>query len=492
MSSWFGPKAPSRVPTDTVAPLRFWDDAVLLKSLVVYFLARYDSLLDAEKLRSSLERLASIKGWKKLGARLRKNSKGEIEYHVPETFTAERPAIAFSHAKHDVAINAHPLASQLPRPNPTRPIIAGDPEIFTPLLKPEGAPTKIDDYLVQDRGQLGLHVVSFLDATLVILYYNHTSFDLMGWGALMTAWTHVLHGREDQVATPVGGDPGSDDFDSLSSLGTNPTEPHVLQKHLMQTAGLVGYGASNIIDLAFRGKENRIVCVPGAFIENLRTKILAELQAEATASGSSEKPFVTEADVLGAWWTKLAVTSLMKADSSRTVNLQYAASARKALGMSTDPAKNPYFSNLFTMLYTLLPASEIIQKPVSHLAREIRRSVVEQGTREQVEAYFALQRQAAGKMVPFFGDAGMHLMTLSNWGKADLYGHDFSPAAVSEDDAEKSQYPSYIQTTQLPFNFPEGFCVIGQDNAKNFWLYGFRIAGYWDKVEQALRETDGL
>jgi hypothetical protein len=40
---------------------------------VVYSLARYDSLLDAEKLRSSLERLASIKGWKKLGARLRKN-----------------------------------------------------------------------------------------------------------------------------------------------------------------------------------------------------------------------------------------------------------------------------------------------------------------------------------------------------------------------------------------------------------------------------------
>lgn len=73
MSSWFGPKAPSHVPTDTVAPLRFWDDAVLLKSLVVYSLARYDSLLDAEKLRSSLERLASIKGWKKLGARLRKN-----------------------------------------------------------------------------------------------------------------------------------------------------------------------------------------------------------------------------------------------------------------------------------------------------------------------------------------------------------------------------------------------------------------------------------
>ena len=73
MRGWFGPKAPARVPTDTVAPLRYWDDTVVVKSLVVYSLARYDAALDPEKLRSSLEKLCSLDGWRKLGARLRKN-----------------------------------------------------------------------------------------------------------------------------------------------------------------------------------------------------------------------------------------------------------------------------------------------------------------------------------------------------------------------------------------------------------------------------------
>lgn len=73
MASWFGRKAPARVPTDTVVPLRYWDDNVALKSLVVFSLSRFDEALDAGKLHSSLERLISRKGWRKLGARLRKN-----------------------------------------------------------------------------------------------------------------------------------------------------------------------------------------------------------------------------------------------------------------------------------------------------------------------------------------------------------------------------------------------------------------------------------
>ncbi|KAI1638273.1 hypothetical protein F4809DRAFT_601081 [Biscogniauxia mediterranea] len=483
----FGREGPALVPTDTVAPIRFWDDTMVLKSLVVHSLARYDTALDPKKLHDSLERLASLKGWRKLGARLRKNDKGEIEYHVPAEFTAERPAVSFSHVDYVMPISEHPLASKLPQPSSTRPAVVGDPGEFTSLVQSEQTPTSIDDYLTQDRGQLGLHVVSFTDATLVVLYYNHTSFDLLGWGALMTAWTHVLHGRESLVATPVGGDPGSDDFDSLRNLGTNPTERHVLADRHMPLSSLVGYGFRNVVDMAVRAKENRIVCVPGAFVQKLRAEALAELEA---AAGPGEKPFVSEADVLAAWWARIAVTSLMAPESKRTVSIQYAASARKALGLSSDPAKDPYFSNMFTILYSLLPAHDIINKPVSYLASEIRRSIVEQGTREQVEAYFALQRQSPGRMFPSFGDAGMHMMTLSNWGKADLYGHDFGPAALSKEEGAKGQFPSYIQTTQLPFSFPEGFCTIGKDGKGNWWLYGFRVAGLWAKIEKVLAEIE--
>lgn len=144
------------------------------------------------------------------------------------------------------------------------------------------------------------------------------------------------------------------------------------------------------------------------------------------------------------------------------------------------------------MLYSLIPAKTLLAHPISWLAAEIRRGLVEQRTRTQAEAYWALQRQSPGRVMPFFGNAGMHLITLSNWSIANFYGHDFSPARKQqpEDGHAKPLYPSYIQALQLPFSFPEGTLVIGQDQAGNYWLYGFRVKGLWAKVEEALAEIN--
>lgn len=73
MANWWGRKMSARVPTDIVLPLRYWDNTALLKNVVVFCMSRYDAAMDAEKLYMSLERLVRRKGWRKLGARLRKN-----------------------------------------------------------------------------------------------------------------------------------------------------------------------------------------------------------------------------------------------------------------------------------------------------------------------------------------------------------------------------------------------------------------------------------
>ena len=80
MASWFRKEAPAQVPTDIVVPLRYWDDSTVLKSLVVFSMSRYDAALDADKLYRSLERLVARKGWRKLGARLRKNVSDDISH----------------------------------------------------------------------------------------------------------------------------------------------------------------------------------------------------------------------------------------------------------------------------------------------------------------------------------------------------------------------------------------------------------------------------
>src|SRR5690606_7337334 len=129
-------------------------------------------------------------------------------------------------------------------------------ETLTPLVRPPGSPASLDDFLYQDRGQIGLHVVTFADATLVVLYYTHTTMDLMGWSALMTAWTHMIHGRDELVATPVGLETGdSGGFDPLASLGTAPKERHVLADRQMGVASIAGWGLRNALDLGVRAKE---------------------------------------------------------------------------------------------------------------------------------------------------------------------------------------------------------------------------------------------
>lgn len=80
MAGWFGRKAPARVPTEIVVPLRYWDDTALLRNVVVFNMTRYDAALDPEKFYRSLERVVARKGWRKLGARLRKNVGGGISW----------------------------------------------------------------------------------------------------------------------------------------------------------------------------------------------------------------------------------------------------------------------------------------------------------------------------------------------------------------------------------------------------------------------------
>jgi hypothetical protein len=71
MFGLFGSQPPLRIESDKVIPLHYFDDGPLWRAFGLYSLFVFDHVLDAEKLRSSLERLACKGGWEKLGARLR-------------------------------------------------------------------------------------------------------------------------------------------------------------------------------------------------------------------------------------------------------------------------------------------------------------------------------------------------------------------------------------------------------------------------------------
>ncbi|KAF5005080.1 hypothetical protein FDECE_8497 [Fusarium decemcellulare] len=477
MSFFGGPAAPARIDTDQVIPLHFWDDSPLYRRIALYNLKVFDDVLDPEKLRSSLEALVSKPTWRKLGGRLRKNAQGGLEYHIPVEFTAQRPAIGFSHVDHrEVAKDDHPLASRLPKPS-SRPAVVGDPDESIDLACRPGCPTSIDDYLYSDRPLLGLHVVSLKDATLVTLHWLHIACDALGMKALVGGWVLTMQGKE--VPAQQGYD-----YDPLAELGKHPKEEHKLAHQRMTTGALLTYGLKNGYSLAFGKKECRMVCIPGAYLDKLRATALKEL-----AAAGVEIPFLTDNDVLIAWWTRIALSHLPQ-DSDRPVTVQLAMSLRRTLEKDLLPPAKPYISNCFGFTNLILSASDLKQKPVSDIASQMRTSLNEQSTRAQVEAYQAMVRDSVAPLPVFFGTGNTYQITYSNWCKADLYGADFSAAAVTPRD--EPLYASYIAHCQVPFQFPEGFIVVGKDSKKNTWLCGYRVQGLWEKVEKELEALQDI
>ncbi|KAM0812511.1 putative LysR family regulatory protein [Seiridium cardinale] len=166
----------SRVPSDTIVPLYFFDNTPLWRAFILSSTLVFDDVLDPQKLRVSLESLIQRDGWRKLSAILRWNEKRELEYHLPAQFTRDRPALSYPHVIHDIRTGQHFIASRLPRPS-SRPAVVADSDDFKAFFRREDGLDKLDDDLYSDVPQLGLNVISFKNKTMVCLDWPHIVMD---------------------------------------------------------------------------------------------------------------------------------------------------------------------------------------------------------------------------------------------------------------------------------------------------------------------------
>lgn len=84
----------------------------------------------------------------------------------------------------------------------------------------------------------------------------------------------------------------------------------------------------------------------------------------------------------------------------------------------------------------------------------------------------------------------MHLISVSNWSKADFFGVDFSAASVSG--SSRPLRPIYIHSAQTPYKFTDMFPIIGKDAHGNYWFSATRVTRNWAAVEKALDRGDYL
>ncbi|KAI0882242.1 uncharacterized protein GGS22DRAFT_170532 [Annulohypoxylon maeteangense] len=485
-------RPPPMIASDTVVPLHRFDDTPLTRKVIVEFTMRFDDVLDPEKLRISLDKLLSRRDWRKLGARLRLNTEGRLEYHIPEVFDEKRPAFTYSHAAHDTEIYRHPTGSRIPRPT-SKPSVLSDPEDYAPLLRRWGAPRRLADYLYSDLPQLSLHIVTFTDATVVSLSWPHTLLDAMGRRALLDAWIAVLEGRDDDVK-PLAGvlqDP-------LEPLGSNPEEPYVLAHRRLSPLQALMFAISYIWTTLFwaRGEETRMVCIPGSHVRSLHRGAMEYLLAQAPVlEGEKEvqvKPFVSEGDVLSSWITRLAMLPLRRTE--QTVSIMNAFGMRSVLAKDLLPPTHAYVGNAVAGVYAFVSMRDLFARPLGYTAAAVRRSIAEQGTRQQVEARAAVDL-AAGKRgkAALYGDPKMAPVMVSNWSKAKFFETDFSAAVVRTGidparRANKVGRPSYIQPNGLADGIPtrNSFPIVGKDAAGNYWLSGTLKRGLWRRVQEEM------
>ncbi|KAI0889615.1 uncharacterized protein GGS22DRAFT_182958 [Annulohypoxylon maeteangense] len=483
--------APPTVPSDTIIPVHYWDISSPGRSAAIFYLLQFDDVLDAEKLKGSLRKLLGLKGWRKLGARIRINvDNGKLDYHIPAYFDEKRVPFSFHHENFDISVNEHPRASRFRLdPNARTPHIQCREADWIDFMWQSGDPKRIEDYLYSDKPILGFRMTTFLDATLLAFSWPHLSFDAMGHALFLQAWSLILNGRDDEVPQFLGFEK-----DPLATLGTQPVEKY---KHADNQFGIpqaVILGLRYVYD-RFRNRrleeDGRTICLPAAYVRHLCETARSELKATQPDGPVS---FLSEGDIICAWWARQLAQIQISEPSSREVAIYNIFGLRGRLEQELLPPGHAYVGNNFCTLPAFMTASDILTKPLGFVAAAIRKAYMDLGTRGQIEALMSLNRAAKAKGgVAFFGDPWMKLTMCTNWTKADLFNVDFSGALPQRlpKGERTSGKPSFVQAHVFlkGLTAMNCFIILGKDIEGNICLYGYMKEKDWVAVNKRLEDT---
>ncbi|KAH8707556.1 hypothetical protein GQ44DRAFT_817332 [Phaeosphaeriaceae sp. PMI808] len=453
---------------DDIYPVHALDDTKSLRSILVTWTICFNDVLDTDKLQSSLSRLLEIGDWRKIGGRLKLKKNGALEIHVPSSFTAERPAFSFSHAEIGTAIEDHPVARTLPKPNGTESIWPG-PQDFKEFAARSDAPTTMEDLLSGDIPQISVHITSFTNATLIALMWPHTLMDVMGHQAFVNAWSLVLAGRESEVPPLLGA--REDKLCAIIDASVEKPEEYMLKSKQLKGLAMLKFG------------HTRTICLTKKVVADLRLQAQTDL---ANLSSGEKVPFISDGDVLTAWTMSAVATSL---PYPRPVTALHAMNARFRLP-SLINAQGVFLQNMLLPGFTTVPP-DVARGPIGPIALSNRQCLMEQATEPQVLACMREQRL-------LYIDANVVLMPFTDWTKAKLFNAvNFSPAVVrgSEVSPRRSNPPGtpvfyHASTRRVNPTARLMVVILGKDYEDNYWLTLTMPPLAWANIERSLKELE--
>lgn len=409
---------------------------------------------------------------------------------MPKRFTAERPALTFTHDTFlDMSIHEHPTASCLHEPTdgPSIQRVPADHPLFA--SRPD-FPVTVDDMARKGLPQLLLHITSFNNATLVSLIWPHTLADAFGVLALLRSWSLVLANREDEVPPMLG---AREDviLEAQNSVNVGDAEQHKLES--MRLAGLAMYkwGLRHLWNQFWSpAQESRTIFLPKDALSRLKSQIQQEIAETPATDGPGN--FVSEGDMLTAWVTQIVASS---EPTSEPITVLAFFNLRARLS-SVINSRGVYVQNMLILTYAFL-SSKLLQGTVGSIAVTHRRQFQEQTTEPQVLSFLQTLRQdinTSGEERYLFGEANSRPMIVNNFLKAEfIKAVDFSPAVLrpgeSPDHRSNPQGTAvvyYYHVFGSPLDRLTTLYMLGKDHAGNCWLQGNLRPAAWAEMQDRL------
>ncbi|KAJ4253841.1 hypothetical protein NW762_010236 [Fusarium torreyae] len=481
---------PEIVETDDVIPVHLFDDSAAARGIVLVWTFRFEDVLNPDKLNAALSDLFQMDGWRRLSGRFRYRPDESLEIHVPKETSEQRPAVYFTKERHDFPMSQHPLASKLPQPTGKTATYPGPKEFCSLGLSPD-TPRNIDDFVYSGKPQFCLHVQTFTDGSLVSVTHSHVSTDLMGLASIFEAWSLVLAGKPEAVASMPGYRQ-----DVFKGMWDPPTkERHVLADKVLDGWRFKYWGLRSLYESwRYSSIQSRTLCIPRSSMEKLMEQARGQLDAQ---SFSERKPFISEGDFL----TAIACRLLAKYQG-------HGSSRELATIMAVDPrtrAKSvfsqdvAYIQNSPTNIYFFCRSSDVLDMPVGKLALLVREAIQTQTTEEQLKAatFLSVDSMRTSKMPVIFGDMNMAAQFMSNWTKGKLSDKmDLSAAIEREASPEtrrgKRGHPVYYQASDPSHNtvsvISSVFVVVGKDYEGNTWFSNSLPEEMWSDLMQYLEQ----
>ncbi|KAK8870113.1 hypothetical protein IAR55_000683 [Kwoniella newhampshirensis] len=460
-----------------------------IRSILTYgFLV--DGVLDGQVLKTSFEKL--VERWPILGSRAAKDDDDNLIWLTPTRFSPCVPHFTFSHrTSPDHFVPSQPTrtpSTHLPSPEMK--------EIFNPPA--ELHHPSIEGYIESSQPIFHLQITSSekkkKKKTAIGLTVPHCFCDAGGMKSILSAWSEVM--RE-------GGVEGVGDVEEdtlfLEKIGMKDervkgegTLPKSMWIHDIPDEPIQTQAGPLPAPRGGNRGEGRWVIVPNVWLRELKRRCMNEI---------GDQGWVSEGDVLYAWWAKMVYSEKSQSDSTsdRSLVLTIPMDLRPRL---LELSARPYLHNAVAPTVLVYPShSAFRSQSVANIAKQIREAInshTEDEIRQtlRIKTELAITSRDKKKMATHFPpDADR--MTVSNWLKMRWPSKgqapsetwlDFSPALRQGSEGAGEVLWSNIGFLPGIGARPAGMaCSKDEDGV---WMWFSMAVWRWDMVDRELQSLN--